>query len=58
MYGGNPLVPLTGFGIPVGAAVLAGYPVLAALVTAGVALLTGWLLFRSKVHANQRDVGG
>ena len=53
MYGSsNPLVPLTGFGIPVGAALLAGYPIVAIALTAGIALLTGVILFRS--HANKR----
>lgn len=49
MYGStNPLVPLTGFGAPVGAALLTGYPIVAILVTALVATAIGFLLFRKK----------
>ncbi|MCF8565080.1 hypothetical protein LLE49_10175 [Alicyclobacillus tolerans] len=48
MYGTNPLVPLTGFGAPAGAAILAGYPLVAIGITVVGAFITASLLWKSR----------
>lgn len=45
---GNPFVPMTGFGIPIGAAWLAGYPFVALGVTVLAGGATAYLLFRRR----------
>lgn len=53
MYGINPLVPLTGFGAPAGAAILAGYPWAAIGITIVGALLTAVLLWKSQSQSKK-----
>ena len=57
MYGSpNPLVPLTGFGAPAGAAVLAGYPLVAIGLTIVGAVLTATLLWKSRGRSNKYNL--
>jgi len=51
MYGnGNPFVPVTGFGAPAGAAILAGYPIVACGITILGAFVTATLLWKRRTN--------
>ncbi|MBC1316831.1 hypothetical protein [Listeria booriae] len=50
----NPLVPMTGGGPIIGAAMLQGYPLMAATVGIGIAAVTAVLLF-AKNKQKQHD---
>ncbi|MBC1371687.1 hypothetical protein HB847_04835 [Listeria booriae] len=52
----NPLVPMTGGGPVIGAAMLQGYPLMAATIGIGIAAVTAVLLFANNKKKQQSHI--